>query len=48
MSRLRIFDEDDARTPRLSTSDRAEMARELARIEERRNAEKDKIWDNES
>lgn len=32
MSRLRIFDEDDAATPRVSTSDRAEIARELSRI----------------
>ena len=32
MSRLRIFDEDDAGTPRVSTADRAEIARELSRI----------------
>ncbi|SFK71212.1 1,2-dihydroxy-3-keto-5-methylthiopentene dioxygenase [Lysobacter sp. cf310] len=32
MSRLRIFDEDDTLSPRLSTSDRTEMARELGRI----------------
>ena len=32
MSRLRIFDEDDTGTPRVSTTDRAEIARELSRI----------------
>lgn len=32
MSRLRIFAEDQFDTPRLSTSDQAEIARELARI----------------
>ncbi|KQZ55545.1 MULTISPECIES: acireductone dioxygenase [unclassified Lysobacter] len=32
MSRLRIFDEDDAGTPRVSTADRTEIARELSRI----------------
>ncbi|MDQ3617176.1 MAG: acireductone dioxygenase [Pseudomonadota bacterium] len=32
MSRLRIFSDNDPATPRLATSDQAEMARELARI----------------
>jgi 1,2-dihydroxy-3-keto-5-methylthiopentene dioxygenase len=32
MSRLRIFAEDQTDTPRLSTSDQTEIARELARI----------------
>ena len=32
MSRLRIFDHEDTATPRLSTSDHAEIARELATI----------------
>jgi len=32
MSRLRIFTEDDTATPQLSTSDAAEITRELARI----------------
>ena len=32
MSRLRIFSESDTATPRLATSDRAEMARELEKV----------------
>ena len=32
MSRLRIYSDTDGRTPRLTTSDHAEMARELAAI----------------
>lgn len=32
MSRLRIFDENDTANPTLTTSDHAEMARELAKI----------------
>ena len=32
MSRLRIFDENNPSTPRLTTSDRAEMARELKKL----------------
>jgi 1,2-dihydroxy-3-keto-5-methylthiopentene dioxygenase len=33
MSRLRIFNEDDSATPLLATSDRGEMAAELAKID---------------
>ena len=33
MSRLRIFNENDPATPLLATSDRAEMAAELANID---------------
>ena len=33
MSRLRIFDENDSASPLLATSDRGEMAAELARID---------------